>query len=73
MKYEITLDAEKLRDSITEAISEGAEDTSIIIRGQLYKNGDVTVDNVSICGTCTTEYLSTIDIDCNSITLKDTK
>ena len=58
MKFELRLDAEKIRLAIENAESENAESLSLIVIGSIDKDEKVKVNKMYLYGECVTEYVS---------------
>jgi predicted pyridoxine 5'-phosphate oxidase superfamily flavin-nucleotide-binding protein len=57
MKFELRLDADKIRSAIEDAESENAESLSLVVIGSIDKDEKVKVNKMYLYGECVTEYV----------------
>lgn len=58
MKFELSLDAEKIRSAVEEAEGQNAESLSLMVVGSIDADGKVKVGKMYLYGECVTEYVS---------------
>ena len=58
MKFELSLDAEKIRSAVEEAEEQNAESLSLMVTGSIDADGKVKVSKMYLYGECVTEYVS---------------
>jgi hypothetical protein len=57
MKFELRLDAEKIREAVEEAEGENAESLFLVVVGNIDAEGIVKVSKMYLYGECVTEYV----------------
>jgi hypothetical protein len=63
VKFKIVLEPDKVNriyEELERAENKGAEDLSLEISGQISKNGIFTIEQMTLYGECTTEYVTDI-------------